>query len=63
MSNVTFWMQRDEKCIFSQKQQFRFCIGFSMVFALIALTLMIGYIHYSQNWSRITATVKTAEFK
>jgi Protein of unknown function (DUF3592) len=49
--------------MFSQRQQFRFCIGFSIVFALVALTLMIAYTHYSQNWSRVAATVKSAAFK
>jgi hypothetical protein len=62
MSNVNFMMQRDTECMFSQRQQFWFCIGLSVVFALVAVTLMIGYIHYSQNWSRVACTVKSVEF-
>ena len=48
--------------MFSQRQQFWFGIGLSVFLTLISLTLMIGYIHYSQNWSRVTGTVKSVEF-
>jgi hypothetical protein len=63
MSSVSFLTRLDNESVFSNRAQFRFCIGLGAAFAIASIFLIAGYAFYSYTWTKIAGTVTSTEWK
>lgn len=63
MSSASHLSQLNQECIFSNRAQYRFCVGLGIAFAVACTFLMSAYAYYDQTWTRVSGTVTSAKWE